>query len=125
MTNSDIFDYSLIAAGILAITVFVVGAIRRQGTAYLRISKIMAGVTLSVLAGYSWALISLGIGFTITGADWSGRSSTWLSELMFRQAMPCGIAVATLGVFLAIRGYFRKPSNIQNQNAEQAVPPNA
>ena len=122
MTNSDVFDYSLIAAGILAVIVLVVGGIRRQGNVCMRLLKMIAAVTLSILAGYSWTLVSLYIGFTIIGADWSGKSDTWLSELAFRSAIPCGIAVAIFGVFLTIRWLYRKPSSTPNHKGEQAVP---
>ena len=77
-TNSDICDYSLIALGALAMTVFVVGGIRSQATTRKRLSKTIAGITRSILAGYSWILLSGAIGFTIIGADWSGQSDTWI-----------------------------------------------
>jgi hypothetical protein len=125
MTNSDIFDYSLIAAGILAVIVLVVGAITRHCTARMRLLKMISVLTLSVMAGYSWTLASLYIGFTISGADWSGKSSTWLSEFAFFQAIPCGIAVGLLGIVLSMAGFLRKPKTPPTHSPEQDVPPNA
>lgn len=120
MTNVDIIDCSLIAIGVLAVTVLVLGGIRSKGSRRIRWPRMIAGVVLSILAGYSWVLLSIVIAFLVLpgsingGTDWSGESYTWsetlLSELVFHQAIPCGIAIAILGVFLTVRWFFRKPS---------------
>ena len=116
MTNVDIIDCSLIAAGVLAVTVLIVAGIRSKGGTRMRWSRMIAGITLSILVGYSCTLLSILIAFVISsspsgGSDWSGESESWLSGLVFLQAVPCGIAMAILGVFLTVRWFFRKPSS--------------
>ena len=104
ISTTDIIDLSLIIIGCVTVIFLIINI--RKSKPKVR-GHCIFGIILSVLAGYGWSLMSIFIFPSLMGAQMNfsphAEPLPLMTEISFRQAIPGGVMIAILGLFLTFK----------------------